>query len=58
MTNYYWDDEKTVVKYQRENDKTLAHQTLPHLCRKDYLTEDQFEIKWNIQYDYDDIDEY
>jgi DNA replication protein DnaC len=49
----YWDDEKNVLKYQKEQSKPLSCEMLPHLCRKHELDLTVFNLKWNIKYDYD-----
>ena len=37
ITHYYWDDEKTVMKYQCEIAKPLEVEVLPRLCKTHQL---------------------
>jgi DNA replication protein DnaC len=53
----YWDDEKTVLKYQKELAKPLTCQMLPRLCRGHEIDLSVFNLKWNTQYDYEDAEE-
>ena len=53
LFNEYWDDNKTILKYQREEPKPLTTSKLQKFCRKNYVEKDAFELKWNIEYDYE-----
>jgi len=51
--NEYWDDDKTVLKYQRKEPKPLTTSKLEKICRKNYIENNAFELNWNITYDYE-----
>jgi len=53
LFNEYWDDDKTILKYQREEPKPLTTSKLQNFCRKNYIENDAFELNWNISYDYE-----
>lgn len=55
LSDYYWDDLKTIQKFQAEIPKELQHESSKALCRPDSLDRDSFELDWDIQYDYTDI---
>jgi hypothetical protein len=50
---YYWDDAKTVHKYQPEVAKELSTEVLPRMVRDRPFNMDVFELPWNTQMDYD-----
>jgi nucleoside-triphosphatase THEP1 len=54
ITQYYWDDAKTVQKYKWEDPRALMYEVKPKLERQpvEGLVE-KFELKWNIEYDYE-----
>ena len=52
ISNYFWDDEKQVPKYQKETAKPLQVERLANFCRADNLDRSKFELNWNITYDY------
>ena len=51
--NKFWDNNKTVVKYQNEEPKELRFEVLPQMKRDKKLDMTPFELQWNIQYDYE-----
>ena len=51
--NGYWDDDKKVKKYQKEEPKPLRIQMKPRLQRTTDLDMSVFDLQWNTQYDYD-----
>ena len=53
ISDYFWNDEKTVLKYHNEVVKPLKCEVLPRMCRKHQLDYNIFNLQWNIQYDYD-----
>jgi len=53
----YWDEDKKVLKYQAEEDKTLQVERCAQMKRVDGVKLDDFDLQWNIIYDYDDINE-
>ena len=54
ITEYFWDDEKTVLKYKWENPKALMTETRPRMAREPVEGLSQmFTLKWEIQYDYE-----
>ena len=53
----YWDDEKTVLKYQKEGAKPLTCQMLPRLCREHELDLSVFNLHWNTKEDYECAEE-
>jgi hypothetical protein len=57
ISNYYWDDEKNILKYQTEGAKPLDVEVLPRMCRNHQLDYSVFQLQWNIKEDYESIDE-
>ena len=53
----YWDNEGKVLKYQAEQDKTLQVERCPQMSRYNSAKLDDFNLKWNITYDYENIDD-
>jgi len=53
ISNYYWDDNEEVQKYQKEEAKPLQVERLSSFCRADNLDKAKFNLSWNITYDYD-----
>lgn len=53
IDTFFWDDAKTVPKYQKEDAKKLGVERLPHMLRKHYLDLNVFDLNWNICYDYE-----
>lgn len=51
IENYFWDDEKTVKKYRTEESTPLKVEHLPKMKRSNIQT--NFDLLWNIDYDYD-----
>lgn len=50
--NYFWDDEKTIVKYQKEEAKPLTCEKMRSLCREK-MDMSVYELHWNTQDDYE-----
>ena len=48
----YWDEEKTILKYQKELAKPLSCEVFGGFCRKQELDLSIFDLNWNIQDDY------
>ena len=53
FSNYFWDDEKTVIKYQKEQPRPLKNDVLKGMKRDAIFDLSVFELEWNTQYDYD-----
>jgi hypothetical protein len=53
----FWDDEDSVLKYQAEEDKTLQVERCPQMSRMNTTKLNDFDLKWNITYDYENIDD-
>lgn len=52
IDTYFWDDEKTIPKYQIEQNKPLKHEAKPHFIRNNKFKKfGEFDCEWNIQYD-------
>ena len=56
ITNYYWDDAKTLPKYQDENSKPLQVERCSHFKRVNHVDVSKFTVNWNIEYDYEGYD--
>ena len=50
---YYWDDEKTVPKYQSEAPRPLEKEILPRMVRPIITDFSAYDLVWNIQTDYE-----
>lgn len=48
IKNRYWDNERTVLKYQKEEPKPLRCESLPKKCRKNELDLNVFNLNWNM----------
>lgn len=53
IDNYYWDNDKKALKYQTEESKPLKIERMSNFCRKHTIDLNQFDLKWNITYDYE-----
>lgn len=53
LEDYYWDEAKTVPKYQKEEPKPLMKEVLPGMRRDKPLDMSLFDLPWNILYDYE-----
>lgn len=49
----YWDEEKTVLKYQTEEARPLIKEMMPRICRENELDYKVFELYWNTKEDYE-----
>ncbi len=47
LDRFFWDDEKTVPKYQEENPKALEHESMPQFKRNPMKYE--FKLQWKNQ---------
>jgi ATP-dependent exoDNAse (exonuclease V) alpha subunit len=47
ISNYFWDKEKTIPKYQTEEPTPLKHESMPHLVRYNNLKQrGEFDLRW------------
>ena len=53
IDKYYWDEERTVLKYQCEGAKPLEKEVLPRMMKPHTLDYNVFNLQWNIQEDYE-----
>ena len=53
IINQFWDDKKTIKKYDTEEPRALENETLPRLQRTKILDYEVFNLEWNTQYDYE-----
>ena len=53
ITQYFWDAESKVSKYQTEKSKPLEIEQMSNFCRNPTLDLKQFILNWNIIYDYE-----
>ena len=53
ISNYFWDDENKVPKYQTEISKPLEVERMAKFCRNPMMDIEKFILNWNIIYDYD-----
>ena len=53
ISNYFWDNENTIEKYQKEEANELSVERLPNMLRSNNLDITKFELCWKIGYDYE-----
>jgi hypothetical protein len=53
ISHYYWNEDKSILKYQVENAKPLEVERMSSVCRGNTLDTQKFLLNWKIQYDYE-----